>query len=303
MRRILLVAAAALPLLVLAVTTGLGTTTSQAAAPKKAAAIAEAKMAAAMAYSGQVDGKPAKNLESLEKWTRALTGESRKDVRPSSPEFALPKDGKAQPLSNQKRAELQTRYLPFEQVTDYYCGPATVMSMLHFLGATEAKIKNHDGGIDRLNGDPVHDQRLLAGDFWLATEKYNGTMWGEGYVPFALNGFLGTDWYVLEGTPNVGGDLTKDKALAAIRYDTDRGYPVAENVLYSPETYYPAGFWPGITYMHWDTVFGHYKEGNGRQMVQIGQVYHSPTLPFERYQSIPWDVHWDAIGKWYGIVW
>ena len=39
MRRILLVAAAALPLLVLAVTTGLGTTTSQAAAPKKAAAI------------------------------------------------------------------------------------------------------------------------------------------------------------------------------------------------------------------------------------------------------------------------
>lgn len=260
-------------------------------------------MAAAMAYSDQVDGHPAKNLEALEKWTRALTGESKRDVLPSSPEWAIEGVGEVQPLAAMKRAELQTRYLPFEQVTEYYCGPATVMSILHFLGATEAKIKNRHGEYDRLNGDPRHDQSLLANNFWLATDKYRGTMWGQNYIPFTLNGFLGTNWYVQSGTPNVGGDLTKEKALAAIRYDTDRGYPVAENVIYSPQTYYPAGFWPGITYMHWDTVYGHYKEGDGTQMVQIGQVYHSPTLPFERYHSVPWDVHWNAIGKWYGIVW
>lgn len=270
-----------------------------AALPGRAAAAAEAKMAAAMRYSEQLEGRESEeNVESLERWVRALTSEEKPHVGTSSPLHALPGGVNARTTISR----LQTDYWPYQQINSYYCGPATVQSILRFLGPEESQTKNNWGVHDRLTGDPHQDQKMLASDFWLATDKHHGTNWGDKYVPFALNAWRGTDWYIASGTRNVGGSLTKEQALAAIKYDTDRAYPVAENVMYSPQTYYPAGFWPGVTYMHWDTVYGHFKDGD-RQMVQVGQVYGGPNLPYERFQDVPWDVHWDAIGKWFGIVW
>jgi hypothetical protein len=269
------------------------------AIPGRATAISGAKMAAAQAYSEQLAGRRTQdNVESVERWVRALTSEGKREVAPSSPANAV--DGVEARLAQPSR--LQREFIPYRQVNEYYCGPATVMSILKFLGPDVSATPNNWGVHDHLTGNPEIDQAMLASDFWLATDKYHGTMWGDAYVPFALNAWRGTDWYVAAGTPNVGGTLTKDQALAAIKYDTDRAYPIAENVMYSPETYYPAGFWPGVTYTHWDTVYGHYMDG-GRQMVQVGQVYGGPSLPYERFQDVPWDVHWNAIGQWFGIVW
>ncbi|MGE5596835.1 MAG: hypothetical protein ACM3S1_12485, partial [Hyphomicrobiales bacterium] len=265
-------------------------------------AIAEAKMAAALAYSNQQGSRVSNSdLEGLEKWVRALTGEAKREVHPSSPPdpHEAPNDIQARVRSE---SNLQKYFWAFEQVTPYYCGPATVQSILRFLGPHTSQAANPMGGRDEMTGDPYHDQQVLARDYWLATDRNGGTNWGSAYVPDTINTWRGTRWYVASGTPNVGGTLTKDEALAAIKYDTDRSFPVAENVMYSPQTYYPAGFYPGATYMHWDTIYGHYQDG-GRQMVQVGQTYHDPGLPYERFQNVPWDVHWSAIGNWFGIVW
>ena len=269
--------------------------------PGRAAAVAEAKAAAAMLYNEQLAGRQTQQaVENLERWLRALTSEPKRDVIPSSPwHFVVKGTG---PEARLEMNRLQTDYRVYRQINEYYCGPATVQTILSFLGPEVSATKNHGGVHDRLTGAPYIDQPMLASDFWLATDKYHGTMWGDNYVPFTLNAWRGTDWYVAWGTPRVGGTLTKEGALAAIKFDTDRGYPIAENVIYSPKTYYPAGFWPGVTYMHWDTIYGHYMEGD-RQMVQIGQTYGGPGLPYEQYQNVPWDVHWNAIGEWHGIVW
>jgi hypothetical protein len=199
---------------------------------------------------------------------------------------------------------LSLNFFPFEQVTPYYCGAATVQSILQFLGPHRSwAFDPETNGHDVLKADPQQDQTLLANNFWLATDQNNGTNWGERYIPFALNAWRGSRWYVQTATPTLeGGTLTKDQALRDIQYDTDRGYPVAENVLYSAETYYPAGFMPGIRYEHWDTVYGHVSD-NGSEYVQIGQVYHDQQTPYNRWQQVQWDVHWTAIEAWHGIVW
>jgi len=199
--------------------------------------------------------------------------------------------------------QLPGSFFPFEQINSFYCGPATVMSILYALGAMQSQTRNTTNSqFERLNGNPEHDQTLLAQDFWLATDKNDGTNWGELYVPYTLNAWRGSRWYVLDSTPAFDGSLTKDQALRNIRYDTDRGYPIAENVLYSPETYYPAGFWPGVRYQHWDVIYG-MSTANDETRVQIGQTYHDTRLPYDRFQSILWDVHWVAIENWHGIVW
>lgn len=269
-------------------------------------AIATTKMQAAQAYAERLEGRGQQaKLDGLEQWLRALTGEPRRDPAPAQapprqetfPFFA------SGGTAGAAQSPLQARFWPFEQVNTWYCGPATAQSILRFLGANVSKAPNGDTGKrEELTGKPEDDQRILASDFWLSTDRYHGTNWGPQYMPFTLNAWRGTRWYVQAPTENAGGTLTKQQALAAIKYDTDRAYPVAENVLYSNRTYYPAGFWPGVTYSHWDTVYGHYKVGN-RQVVQVGQVYHDNRLPYDRFQDIDWDTHWTAIGIWYGIVW
>lgn len=193
-------------------------------------------------------------------------------------------------------------YMPFRQINSYYCGPATVQSMLWQLKTSDRRVRDGDGGLLALTGEPTIDQPRLAGDEWLGTERFGGTPWGDEYLPRTLNRWLGSDWYVSSGTPNVDGNLTKAQAWRNIQYAVDRGYPVAANVVYSPQTYYPAGFYPGVTYSHWDTISG-YGNAGGRQTVNVGQVYGSDGMTYEPLQEVSWDTHWNAIGSWYGIVW
>ncbi|MCC6382988.1 MAG: hypothetical protein IT304_10810 [Dehalococcoidia bacterium] len=266
--------------------------------------IANTKMAAALAYADELAGRGTRDrVEGIEQWVRALTGEPAREVVPSTPGVLVAGRSGQGAAAQPRRSVLQEKYIPFAQVTPFYCGPATAMSSLAFLGPRTSHTVNPDTGVrEKLTGDSVHDQQLLAADFWLATDANGGTNWGAGYMPFTLNSWRGTRWYVAAGTPNVEGTLTREQALAAIKYDTDRGYPVAENVLYDASTYYPAGFLPGVTYQHWDTVYGHYQH-DGREVVQVGQVYHDSTLPAAPYQDIDWDIHWTAIEQWHGIVW
>lgn len=270
----------------------------------KERAIAEAKMAAAMAYSEQLEGRgPKSRVDSLEKWARALSGEAPRPVVPSSPSWALPQSPGG-PRAEVRQSELQSRFWMYRQVNSYYCAPATVQSILRFLGPDVSKSRNAEGGYDRLTGDEERDQKLLATTAWLSTDLYEGTMWGSEFIPATINAWRGTQWYVSTGTPNIeGGTLTKEQALAIIKFNTDRSYPVAENVEYSSRSYYPAGFYPGITYYHWDVIYGHYKEQDGRQMVQVGQTYSDQRLTYERFQNVPWDLQWGAISIWYGLVW
>ncbi len=261
--------------------------------------ILAAKEAAANAYVNSLYGIGSEaDVQRAEAVVRKLTGEGNADRT----QVSTPKNASTAPSVDALRLKLN--FFPVEQINSYYCGPATVQTILQFLGPRQSwavdPITNRH---DELTGDPQTDQRLLANHFWLGTDRNNGTNWGDAYVPFALNAWRGTRWYVQAPTANLeGGTLTKDQALRNIRYDTDHGYPVAENVLYSAETYYPAGFMPGIRYKHWDTIFGQAASDN-QTYVQIGQVYHDKTTPYQRYQQVPWDIHWTAIGGWYGIVW
>ena len=266
--------------------------------------ILQAKTNAANAYADALSGRgTAQQLQDAEDWLITVTGEGAV-ARGDSTVAAKAPNGKASlPLIG---SDLKANFFPFEQITNYYCGAASVQSILYYLGPHRSwALDPVTNAHDVIKGDAQHDQTLLANDFWLGTEANSGTNWGEHYVPFALNSWRGSRWYVQAATPTLeGGTLTKDQALRDIAYDTDRGYPVAENVVYSSETYYPAGFLPGIRYEHWDTIFGQSKDnGTGTQYVNIGQVYHDQQTPYERWQQVPWDIHWSAIEAWHGIVW
>jgi hypothetical protein len=201
------------------------------------------------------------------------------------------------------RMRLEREFVTLRQVTGYYCGPASVQSILWYLGPhTSAAIDAVKGYRPSLTGDPLYDQPLLADYFWLATDHYESTPWGEYYVPFTINTWRGTNWYVQAATPNAGGALTKDQAWRNIQYDLDHGYPLAVNVLYSGDTIYPAGFRGGIAYQHWDTIFAAYRGADGRDYVRIGEVY-GVGGSYKPYQDVPWDEYWPAIGSWLGIVW
>jgi hypothetical protein len=267
--------------------------------------ILEAKAAAANAYHRFLRGEGTREeLVHAESLVARLTGESIGNHDWSTWETtpaALKRGGQTVP---QNYGSLQSGFWPFEQITWWYCGPATAQSILWFLGPRKSQTYDELwGGYPSLTGDPFQDQWLLASDFWLATNKYEGTMWGQNYMQFTLNKWRGTDWYVQSLAPGGGGDLTKEQALIVMRYDFDHNYPVAENVLYSPETYYPFGFWPGIRYEHWDVAYGYQEDPDGTPYIQVGQVYHEAGLPYERFQQVSWDVHWLAIANWFGIVW
>jgi hypothetical protein len=217
--------------------------------------------------------------------------------------------GRATPARHHARARLRAfdgQVLAVQQITWWYCGPATAQSILWYLGPHRSESYDEAwGGRPWLTGKPEEDQWLLANDFWLATNRYEGTNWGMAYMPHTLNAWRGTFWYAQSATPFLeGGTLTKEQALMAMRYDFDRSYPVAENVLYAPHTYYPYGFWPGVTYQHWDVAHGYVEDiASGDGYVKIGQVYHDERIPYQRFQQVAWDVHWGAIANWHGIVW
>ena len=273
--------------------------------PNRPLSVLQAKTDAANAYHRFLTGEGSK--EEVERADYVASKVSGEDVGKS--DWSLPQNT---PAARKLRGEqvprdygpLQNRFWPFEQINWWYCGPATAQSILWYLGPHRSETVDPEwGGRPWLTGNPYEDQWLLGHDFWLATNSFEGTNWGDRYMPFTLNAWRGTSWYVQSASPFLeGGTLTKEQALINMRYDFDRSYPVAENVLYAPSTYYPYGFWPGIVYLHWDVVYG-YLEDDGLPYVQIGQVYHDERFSYERFQQVSWDVHWGAIANWHGIVW
>jgi hypothetical protein len=275
-------------------------------APSRLEQVREAKVAAANAYHRFLTGQGSR--EDLDRAEYTLSRLSLERI--GAHDWSIPANT---PASLRLRGEtpdpgygpLNANFFPFEQITSWYCGPATAETILWFLGPHRSESFDEVwGGRPWLTGNPAEDQWLLANDFWLATNAYEGTNWGERYMPFTLNAWRGTFWYVQSESPAIGGDLTKDQALIQLRYDFDHSYPVAENVLYSPATYYPYGFAPGVIYQHWDVLHGYVEDpATGVGYVKVGQVYYDKRYDYQRFQQVAWDVHWGAIANWHGIVW
>lgn len=248
------------------------------------AGIAEAKTRLANVYDAYLRGDAGSaELGAAEREVAQLTGE------------------KIPAVASMGRTKLAANFAPMRQVTSFYCGPATVQSILWYLGVRDEAAIHHPETATGMTGRGDVDQKLLAGSSWLNTGPEDGTSWGE-VVPRTINAWRGTNWYAAFGTENVGGTLTKDQALRDIVYAIDHGYPVAANVLLSESTVLPTGFYPGYDYDHWETIVGYFDRG-GERYVKIGQVYGADGLTYDPLHEIRWDDYWLAIDARYGIVW
>jgi hypothetical protein len=185
------------------------------------------------------------------------------------------------------------------QVNSYYCGPATAETILWYLGpGTSSSYDTVTGAYDSFNYSDSHDQGLMANYFWLATDNYSQTYWGDPYMPFTLNGWHGGGWY--ESAASSG--LTSLSAWNDVDFDTNHGHPVAENVVYGSSTYFPAGFSSGTTYYHWDVIYA--TNSPAQSSVGIAEPWPYPGAGTRTaYQTQSWSNVWDAISSWHGIVW
>ncbi|MEO6043376.1 MAG: hypothetical protein ABIQ47_05595 [Tepidiformaceae bacterium] len=187
------------------------------------------------------------------------------------------------------------------QINYYYCGPATAQDILSYLGPTTSnKYDTVTGAYDAFNGDDTHDQTNLANSFWLATDMYGGTNWGDAYMPFTLNGWHGGSWYVGANSYN----LSSSAAWSDVDFDTNYGHPVAENIYYGESTYYPDGFTPRLEgYQHWDVIYQTFS-ASGAQWASVAQPWPYPGAGTRTpYQTWSWSNVWKAIAANYGIVW
>ncbi|MGH2610238.1 MAG: hypothetical protein ACRDHF_14245 [Tepidiformaceae bacterium] len=271
-----------------AVITGLGVSgPAEADTPTVAASTADivaAKTNVADLYAGYLAGTHSLDaLTTAEAALEAMTGE---DIKP---------------VTDGGKARLEAHYSPFRQVTDYYCGPATVQSILWALGVRDEDAVNTPAAATGMTGRGDVDQRLLANGGNLRTEGGGGTDWGS-IVPDTINKWRGTRWYAPFATPKAGGTLHQDQAWRDIQYAVDHGYPVAANVRLGSDTLFPQGFNQGMTYYHWETIAGYF-EKDGVKYVKVGQVYAAGNLEYDPLQEIPWDTYWPAIGTHFGIVW
>lgn len=230
---------------------------------------------------------------------QAGTGSS-SELRRAEAELTAMTGERIVPVVTGGRNRLARNFAPFRQVTDYYCGPATVQSILWFLGVRDEARAANAGVADGVTDRAGPDQQQLATDRWLGADAAEGTSWGDA-VPDAINAWRGTRWYAAFGTPNVDGTLDKEQAMRDIVYAIDHGYPVATNVLLSDTTFIPAGFSEGREYEHWETIVGYF-DRDGARYVKVGQVYGEGDA-YDPLQEIPWDEYWPAIENWYGIVW
>lgn len=196
-------------------------------------------------------------------------------------------------------------YTPTQQINGYYCGPASAMSLLYYFGTqrnsaymTSATYDTVTGTYDHMSGDRYHDQPIFANHFWLATDTYGYTPWGDAYMPFTLRAWRGDSYYQQLATSS----MTQATEYSDISYDTDHQFPVVENVLYNGSSYWPSGFNQTLSYEHFDTLSGHFDVG-GVSYVEQGQVYASPGYTYVAYQTFNLATQWSAVAQWYGIVW
>jgi len=271
---------------------------------RRPATVIAAKVAAATIYDQYLNG--AATLKDVQAADRRVEQFTRAEVPEPSRNFMAVENG-TDPLTKYPAGVQLSGFQVFAQNNYYYCGPATVQSMLFYFAKKDIKFKtaatvnSFTQEYDVVYGHP-RDQHILASEFWLATDKYGGTNYGEPYVPFTLNAWRGDQYYTQHSTVTNGGTLNADEFMRAVRYNTDRGFPIAENARYNGYSYYPAGFQPGIDYFHWDLIYGHFYK-DGVQYVQQGQPYASPGYSWAPYQNVPWSTIWTALGSWYGIVW
>jgi len=265
------------------------------------AELIEAKENFARVYASYSPGDAStQDVNSAKARLEALTGDSL--PFPSPNRIAEPPEGSALAgLSN---------YWPFQQKDGDYCGPATAQSMLWYLGNINSQ---YAPGGESLTGNIFDDQWALGRSYYLDTNNDLQTAWHDGTFVFrkTLNRWrIGSDtgFYIqssVSGVPGEGTTLTESGALNNIKSDIDMGYPVAQNVIYNSETYWPPDFPQSGTFKHWDNVYGHFVSGS--QYVQIAQVY--PAYPSSRpnmFYNRLWSGNggaWDAINNWYGIAW
>jgi hypothetical protein len=269
---------------------------------RRPASLIAAKVAASEIYDAYLRGKA--SLNDVRVADRRVSQFAKAPIPDPQPNFLARENG-TDPSS--EGGFNPDGFTVARQINDSYCGPATAASILWYFGRkderfrTAAILDSHTNEHDVLIGAD-RDQDLLANDFWLATIAFDGTNWGERHMPFTLNAWRGDSFYSEHATPYLEGNLDKDRFIKAVRYDVDRGFPVAENARYNGSTYYPAGFLPGIDFQHWDTVYGYF-DRDGTTYIQQGQVYGTPGLDYLPYQNIPLDTHWTALEQWHGIVW
>lgn len=271
---------------------------------RRPATIIAAKVAAAAIYDRYLNG--AATLAEVQAADRRVAQFTRTAIPEPSRNFIAVENG-TDPLTTYPAGAQLNGFQVFHQNNYYYCGPATVQSMLFYFAKKDIKFKTaatfnpFTQEYDMVFGHP-RDQHILANEFWLATDKYGGTNYGEPYVQFTLNAWRGDEYYTQHSTVTNGGTLNADEFMRAVRYSADRGFPIASNARYNGYSYYPAGFQPGIDYFHWDVIYGHFYK-DGIQFVQQGQVFASPGYSWAPYQNVPWSTIWTALGSWYGIVW
>jgi hypothetical protein len=252
--------------------------------------VLDAKSAAAKTYSAYLGGASTSN---------AVTAADAAVQAKSGATLVTPKS------ANSIAPDSLSGYTPTQQINSYYCGPASAMSLLYYFGTqrnsaymTSATYDTVTGVYDQMNGDRYHDQPMFANYFWLATDNYGYTPWGDAYMPFTLRAWRGDSYYQQLPTSS----MTQAIEYSDISYDTDRQFPVVENVLYNSSSYYPSGFNPGLQYQHFDTLSGHFDVG-GVSYVEQGQVYGSPGYTYVAYQTFTLATQWSAVAQWHGIVW
>lgn len=168
---------------------------------------------------------------------------------------------------------------------------------LRYLGpTTSVKYDTGTQAYDTLNGDLNHDQPILANSFWLATDTYQQTYWGDAYMPFTLNGWHGGIWYESAASAST----TSSQAWGWVDFDMNYTHPIAENPVYRSTTFYPPGFTSGQTYYHWDTIMGDnssFQTGIAQSWPYAGAGTRTP------YYWEPWYLQWSAISANQGFVW
>jgi hypothetical protein len=170
------------------------------------------------------------------------------------------------------------------------------------LDAKSAAAKTYSaylGGASTSNAVTAADAAVQAkSGATLVTPKSANSIAPDSLSGYTLRAWRGDSYYQQLPTSS----MTQAIEYSDISYDTDRQFPVVENVLYNSSSYYPSGFNPGLQYQHFDTLSGHFDVG-GVSYVEQGQVYGSPGYTYVAYQTFTLATQWSAVAQWHGIVW
>src|SRR3970282_702083 len=136
-----------------------------------------AKVAAATIYDQYLNG--AATLKDVQAADRRVEQFTRAEVPEPSRNFMAVENG-TDPLTKYPAGVQLSGFQVFAQNNYYYCGPATVQSMLFYFAKKDIKFKtaatvnSFTQEYDVVYGHP-RAQHILASGIWVATDKYGGT--------------------------------------------------------------------------------------------------------------------------------